>query len=286
MRAAKGRKIARKIAYQLFVYALLIPVAVILATPLLWLVSTALKTDSQVATWPPVWIPNPIQWSNFEQVFTRGHFGLYLKNTLTIALLATIGSVTTSSLTAFGFSRMRFPGRDFLFAVLLATMMLPGVVTLIPTFILFRRLNWLNSYKPLIVPAYFGGGAFFIFLLRQSFLAVPHELFEQAKIDGASSFRQYWQIMLPLSKPVLSTVTIFSLMGHWNDFMGPLIYINDQEKFTLSLGLRSFISASGAGVRYQEQMAFALLMTLPLLIAFFSFQQYFIKGVIMTGLKG
>jgi multiple sugar transport system permease protein len=255
MNRAKSRKLVGKAVYQVFIYALLLPVAVIMATPLLWLVSTALKSNSQVAAWPPVWIPNPLQWENFQLVFTEGNFMLYLKNTLTIAVLATIGSVITASLAAFGFARLRFPGRNFLFAVLLATMMLPGVVTLIPTFILFRTLNWLNSYKPLIVPAYFGGGAFFIFLLRQSFAAIPQELFEQARIDGASSFRQYWQIMVPLSKPVLSTVTIFSLMNHWNDFMGPLIYI-------------------------------ALLMTLPLLIAFFAFQQYFIKGVIMTGLKG
>jgi multiple sugar transport system permease protein len=286
MSRGKSSKLARRVVFQVFMYALLLPIAVIMATPLLWLLSTALKTDAQVSQWPPVWIPTPLRFENFTLVFTEGNFLLYLKNTLTIAILATLGSVVTSSLTAFGFTRLRFPGRNLLFAVLLATMMLPGVVTLIPTFILFRKLNWLNSYKPLIVPAYFGGGAFFIFLLRQSFTAIPHELFEQARIDGASSFRQYWQIMLPLSKPVLSTVTIFSLMNHWNDFMGPLIYINDQDKFTLSLGLRGFMSASGAGVRYQEQMAFALLMTLPLLIAFFAFQQYFIKGVIMTGLKG
>ena len=286
IQSARTRKIARKVLLKVFVYALLIPIAIVLATPLLWLLSTALKANEQMAAWPPVWIPNPLQWSNFGAVFTESDFGLNLRNTLTIAVLSTIGAVTTSSLTAFGFSRLRFPGRDMLFGVLMATMMLPGVVTLIPTFILFKRLGWLNSFKPLIVPAYFGGGAFYIFLLRQSFSAIPHELFEQARIDGASSFRQYWQIMLPLSKPVLSTVTIFSLMGHWNDFMGPLIYLNDPEKFTLSLGLRSFISASGAGIRYQEQMAFALLMTLPLLIAFFAFQQYFIKGVIMTGMKG
>ena len=282
----KTLKFMNKTGYQAFVYLLLVPLAIIFCTPLLWLVSTALKADTQVGAWPPIWVPNPLQWSNFTKVFTEADFGLHLKNTLVIAVLSTIGTVVTSSMTAFGFSRLRFPGRDFLFSALLATMMLPYVVTLVPTFILFKRLNWLDSFKPLIVPYYFGGGAFFIFLLRQSFSAIPQELFEQAKIDGASSYRQYWQIMLPLSKPVLSTVTIFSLMNHWNDFMGPLIYINDPERFTLSLGLRSFMSASGSGVRYQEQMAYALLMTLPLLVAFFSFQQYFIKGVIMTGMKG
>jgi multiple sugar transport system permease protein len=282
---SKAPRIMRKGLRMLLIYALLVPLAVIFTTPLIWLISTALKPDAQMAIWPPVWIPSPPDWINFVQVFTEGHFGLYLKNTLTIAVLATLGSVLTASMTAFGFCRLRFPGRDFLFGVLLATMMLPAVVTLIPTFILFRILGWLNSYRPLIIPAYFGGGAFFIFLLRQSFMAIPHELFEQAKIDGASSWRQYWQIMLPLSKPVLSTVAIFSLMNNWNDFMGPLIYINDPQRFTLSLGLRQYQGMSG-GIRFQDQMAFAFLMTLPLLIAFFSFQQYFIKGVVMTGLKG
>lgn len=287
MALTRGRthRAVRKIAYHVLAYALLVPLAVVFTAPLVWLVSSALKPDAQLAVWPPVWIPNPPDWINFSQAFTEGNFGLYLKNTLLIAVLATIGATVTSSMAAFGFSRLRFPGRDFLFGVLLATMMLPGVVTLIPTFILFHRLHWLNSYRPLIIPAYFGGGAFSIFLLRQSFTAIPHELFEQARIDGASNYRQYWQIMLPLSKPVLATVTIFSLMGHWNDFMGPLIYVNDPEKFTLSLGLRQYLNVAG-GVQFQDQMAFALLMTLPLIIAFFSFQQYFIKGVIMTGIKG
>jgi ABC-type glycerol-3-phosphate transport system permease component len=284
LQSVKTRKLVRRSVGQALIYAMLVPLAGLFTTPLLWLVSTALKPDAQLAAWPPVWVPNPPDWVNFVQVFTEGRFGLYLQNTLFIAVLATIGSVLTASMAAFGFCRLRFPGRDFLFGVLLATMMLPGVVTLIPTFILFRHLNWLNSYKPLIVPAYFGGGAFFIFLLRQSFMGIPHELFEQAKIDGASSWRQYWQIMLPLSKPVLSTVTIFSLMGHWNDFMGPLIYINDPERFTLSLGLSQYIGVAG-GIHFQDQMAFALLMTLPLIVAFAAFQQYFIKGVVMSGIK-
>lgn len=282
---SKRKRYIRKGLRQAATYAMLIPLALIFVTPLVWLASTALKPDAQMAKWPPIWIPNPPEWYNFVKVFTEGRFGLYLKNTLTIATLATLGSVLSASMAAFGFCRLRFPGRNFLFGVLLATMMLPGIVTLIPTFILFRILGWLNSYKPLIIPAYFGGGAFYIFLLRQSFMGIPNELFEQAKIDGASAFRQYWQIMLPLSKPVLSTVTIFSLMGHWNDFMAPLIYINDPQKFTLSLGLRQYQGLSG-GIQFQDQMAFALLMTLPLLLAFFAFQQYFIQGVVMTGIKG
>jgi ABC-type glycerol-3-phosphate transport system permease component len=185
---------------------------------------------------------------------------------------------------AYGFTRLRFPGRSLLFAILLATMMLPGVVTLIPTFILFKELRWLDSFKPLIVPAYFGGGAFFIFLLRQFFRTLPPEIFEQATIDGASSYRIYGQIVLPLSKPALATVAIFGFMSHWNDLMAPLIYINSPEKFTLTLGLRRFMLLTD--VRYQEMMAMALLMTLPVILVFFFFQQYFIEGVVMSGLKG
>jgi multiple sugar transport system permease protein len=163
-------------------------------------------------------------------------------------------------------------------------MMLPGVVTLIPTFILFKELRWLDSFKPLIVPAYFGGGAFFIFLLRQFFRTLPPEIFEQATIDGASNYRIYAQIVLPLAKPALSTVAIFGFMNHWNELMAPLIYINSPEKFTLTLGLRRYIGLTD--VRFQEMMAMALLMTLPVLLVFFFFQQYFIEGVVMSGLKG
>jgi multiple sugar transport system permease protein len=283
------RRTARKAVGHTLIYVMLIALGVVFATPLVWLVSTALKPDNQLGVWPPVWIPNPPQWANFPKVLAPppdgGNFLMYLKNTLEIAVLATIGGVISASMAAFGFTRLRFPGRDALFGVLLATMMLPGIVTLIPTFILFKQFDWINSFKPLIVPAYFGGGAFYIFLLRQSFMGIPHELFEQAKIDGASSWRQYWQIMLPLCKPVLSTVAIFSLMGNWNDFMGPLIYINSPEKFTLTLGLRQYISASGGTLHFQDQMSFAFLMTVPLLLAFFFFQQYFIRGVVMSGIK-
>jgi multiple sugar transport system permease protein len=185
---------------------------------------------------------------------------------------------------AFGFARLRAPGRDQLFAILLATMMLPGVVTLIPTFVLMKMLGWLDSNKPLIIPAYFGGGAFYIFLLRQFFTTIPKELFESGYIDGATNYRLYWQVMLPLSKPALSTVAIFAFMGHWNDFMGPLLYLRSPLKFTLSLGLAKY--RTNTETRVQELMAMSLLMTLPVLIVFFFFQQYFIQGVVMSGIKG
>ncbi|MHB1294218.1 MAG: carbohydrate ABC transporter permease [Anaerolineae bacterium] len=265
------------------IYAMLVALAAVFATPLVWLTSTALKPDEQMAMWPPVWIPSPLRWDHFVSAWTVGKFGLYFRNTIAIALTATLGQLLTASAAAYGFARLRAPGRDQLFAILLATMMLPGVVTLIPTFVLMKELDWLNSYKPLIVPAYLGGGAFYIFMLRQFFLTIPKELFESACIDGATNYRMFWQMMLPLSKPALSTVAIFGFMGHWNDFMGPLIYIRSPEKFTLSLGLAMFRTQTET--RVQELMAMSLLMTLPVLVVFFFFQQYFIQGVVMTGIK-
>ena len=274
----------RKMLSKGLIYLLLIALAVVFSMPLLWLLSTSLKPDAQMAAWPPVWIPSPLVWDHFWQAWSAGNFGLYFVNTATITVTATLGQVLTASMAAFGFSRLRFPGRTPLFAILLATMMLPSVVTLIPTFILFKELRWLDSFKPLIVPAYFGGGAFYIFLLRQFFRTLPPEIFEQATIDGASSYRIFAQIVLPLSKPALATVAIFGFMSHWNDLMAPLIYINSPEKFTLTLGLRRFMLLTD--VHYQEMMAMALLMTLPVLLVFFFFQQYFIEGVVMSGLKG
>jgi multiple sugar transport system permease protein len=274
----------RRVVWLGVLYSLLVILAFVFATPLIWLISTALKDDSQMVAWPPVWIPNPIRWDNFWTAWTAGNFGLYFLNTTIITICATFGQLLTASMAAFGFARLRFPGRELLFSILLATLMLPYVVTLVPTFVLFKNLGWLNSFKPLIVPAYFGGGAFFIFLLRQFFRTLPREIFEQATIDGASNYRIYAQILLPLSKPALSTVAIFGFMAHWNDFLAPLIYINSPEKFTLTLGLRRFMSLTD--VRFQEMMAMALLMTLPVIIVFFFFQQYFIQGVVMSGLKG
>lgn len=278
------RKNRRKLLANSTIYVLLLLLSMVFALPLVWLLSTALKPDEQMAVWPPIWIPRPLQWEHFLLAWTSGNFGLYFVNTTVVTVSATIGQILTASMAAYGFARLRFPGRNVLFALLLATMMLPAVVTLIPTFILFKELGWLDSFKPLIVPFYFGGGAFFIFLLRQFFRTLPPEIFEQATIDGASNYRIYAQILLPLSKPALSTVAIFGFMSHWNEFLVPLIYINSPEKFTLTLGLRRFMLLTD--VRYQEMMAMALLMTLPILLVFFFFQQYFIQGVVMSGLKG
>jgi multiple sugar transport system permease protein len=274
----------RRTAGNAILYVVLAALSVVFVLPLVWLISTALKSDAQMGSWPPVWIPRPLVWENFSRALSAGYFLRYLQNTLFVTVLGTIGQVLTASMAAFGFARLRFPGRNVLFAIMLATMMLPGVVTLIPTYILFRRVGWLDSYKPLIVPAFLGGGAFSIFLLRQFFRTIPQELFDQAKIDGASDYRTYAQIMLPLCRPALATVALFGFRFRWNDLMGPLMYLNTTEKLTLTIGLQRFMSVEDA--RYQEMMGMALLMTLPLLVAFVLFQREFVQGVVMSGLKG
>lgn len=226
---------------------------------------------------------NPV-WSNYHDALTVLPFGTFLKNTLTITLLGIIGHTLSASLVAFGFSRMRFPGRDVLFIMVLSTMMLPAQVTMIPTFVLFVKLRWIDTLRPLIVPAYFGGGAFFIFLLRQFFLTLPSELEDAAKIDGCNALGIYRNVALPLSKPALATVAVFSFMAHWNDFMGPLIYTQSMEKKTLALGLYSFKGLHGT--EYHLMMAAAIAVLLPVLIIFFSAQKYFVQGIVMSGIKG
>jgi ABC-type glycerol-3-phosphate transport system permease component len=264
-------------------YVLLIPLAVIFLAPLFWLISTSLKTDQQLGVWPPVWLPNPIVWDNYAKAWNAAPFALYTRNTLIITGFGLLGQLFSAAAVAYGFARLRFPGRDFLFVVVLATMMLPSVVTLIPTYILWERLGWLDTFVPLIVPAYFGP-PFFIFLLRQFFRSIPMELSEAAKIDGASNFRILVQLILPLSKPALATVTIFSFMNHWNDFLGPLIYLTSQDNYTLTLGLRHFMGQYAT--QFQYMMAISFLMSLPIILVFFFAQQYFVRGVVMSGLKG
>jgi len=251
--------------------------------PLAWLISTSLKGRGLEFVFPPQWIPDPIVWRNYWEALTILPFHLFLRNTLFITIAATTGSLLSASMVAFGFARIRFPGRDFLFAVLLSTMMLPYVVTLIPTFLLFKFLHWLDTFLPLTVPAFFGD-AFFIFLVRQFYMTIPIELDEAARIDGASYFRIWWSLMVPLSKPVLATVAIFSFIWNWNDFMGPLIFINSLENRTLALGLASFRSMHTA--RWNLLMAASTVMLIPVLIVFFTAQRYFIQGIVTSGLAG
>ena len=213
-------------------------------------------------------------------------FHLFLKNTLIVAILCVIGQTLSAALVAFAFARLKFPFREPLFLVVLATMMLPPQVTMIPQFILFTIPGWINTLKPLIVPAYFAEGAFYVFILRQFFLTIPKDLEEAARLDGCNTFQVFLHVALPSSKPALATVALFSFIHHWNDFLRPLIYINDLEKMTLALGLDSFKSMHGSGTEYHLLMAASVAVLLPVIVIFFFTQRYFTEGVVMSGVKG
>ena len=252
--------------------------------PVLWMVSTSLKPAEDVFQYPPRLIPGTVVWSNYPKALAAFPFFLYLRNSLIITSVATLGTVLSSSLVAFGFARRRFPERSFLFTILLSTMMLPGIVTLIPTFVLFTKLHWVNTFLPLTVGAFFGGGAFNIFLLRQFYSTLPYDYDEAAYIDGASSLRVWAQLIVPLSKAPLATITVFAILANWNDFMGPLIYMNKPYMRTLALGLQYFRDQYYTAYNYM--MAGATLMTIPVFLLFLAAQRYFLQGILMTGLSG
>lgn len=283
------RRSATYYAGRALLYGTLIFLSVIFLVPLFWMVTSALKPQPQLFVWPPVWIPNPPQWQNFGQALTLFPFGAYIANTLYISIPAVAGTVLTSSFTAYGFSRIDWPGRDKVFAVVLSTLMLPFAVTMIPLYLVWRNVGLigvetpLRGFGPLILPMFLGGGAFNIFLCRQFFMTIPHELSEAARMDGCSELRIYWQIILPLAKPVLATISLFTFLGTWNDFMGPLIYLNSIEQFTVSIGLRQFQFEHGG--RYDYMMAASTLTTLPIIALFFFAQRTFIQGITLTGIK-
>jgi len=264
---------------------------VVLMVPFFWMVSTSLKPDTEAYRIPPQWLPSRLVWSNYyDAVFTYFNFVRYGLNTLTITLGVLVGRLLSASLVAFGFARVRFFGRDALFILVLSTLMVPHQVTLIPLYILFNEIGWLNTYLPLIVPAWFGGGAFFIFLLRQFMMGISTELDDAARIDGCGWLGIYGRILLPLIKPALAAVAIFSFLGTWNDFFGPMIILRDTSLFTLAIGLQVYSSAGLAGTGSMPVipvvMAGATIIMLPPLLLFFFSQRYFIQGVVFTGLKG
>jgi ABC-type glycerol-3-phosphate transport system permease component len=264
-------------------YLLLTTGAIVFLTPFLWMVVTSLKAPAEVMQYPPRWIPDQIQWVNYLDVWKVVPFLLFFKNSIVVTGLCIVGELLTSSMVAFAFARLEFRGREPLFWLVLSTMMLPGQVTMIPVFILFNWLGWVDTLKPLIVPSFLGGGAFYIFLLRQFFTNIPRDLDDAAKIDGCSPFTLYWKIILPLSKPALATVAVFSFVGHWNDFMTPLIYLNSPENQTIAVGLQSFRGQYGTDLHLL--MAASTLALLPVLAIFASAQRYFIQGITFTGMK-
>ena len=281
---SRGRRRLRQAAVQGLWYAGLSGLALVLALPLLWLVSTSFKTGAQTFLMPPKWIPEPVVWSNYPEAFRAVDFGRYFWNTIYVTLASTAGTLVTASLAAFAFARLRFPLRGPLFGLVLSTIMLPGIVTLIPTFIVFRYLGWIDSFKPLIVPNWLGGGAFYIFLFRQFFMTLPLELDEAARVDGAPNFQIYWRILLPLSAPVAATVAIFSFIYNWNDFFTPLIYLQSPRNWTMAIGLQSFKDLYSTS--WNLMMAASTVMIAPLLVLFFAAQRYFTSGIQMSGIAG
>jgi multiple sugar transport system permease protein len=284
--ARRNARVRRSLG-ALLAHALLIVTAALFVIPFIWLVITSLKPTNQIFTDPLIWVPSPILWSNYTKALTSPAFPFVrlLANTLYYSLLSTIGTVLSSAVVAYAFARMEFRGRNILFAITLATMMLPGIVTLIPTYVLFRFFGWVGSYAPLIVPTFFGA-AFNIFLLRQFMMTIPTDLTDAAYVDGAGDFTILWRIMLPLVKPALLVVGLFQFLYAWNDFQGPLIYLDKAIDFPLVLGLYAFQTSRGMTVEWNLMMAAALATTIPIIALFFIAQRYFIEGIALTGLKG
>ena len=254
------------------------------ALPFLWMASTSLKPLRETMSLPPVWLPWPPQWQNYpEAMAAMGPFWLYAANSFFLAGLNVVGTVLSSALVAYGFSRLNWKGRDALFFVLLMTMMIPFPVVMVPLYGLFRDLGWIGTMKPLWVPAFLAG-AFNVFLLRQFFLTLPRDLTEAARIDGCSEFRIFWQIILPLAKPALLTVALFQFMATWNDFLGPLIFLAREEQYTLALGLQA-LQSTISGTPWHHLMAASTLVVLPVLVLFFLTQRTFLRGIASTGLK-
>jgi multiple sugar transport system permease protein len=272
----------KKVTYSLWGHILLFSISLLFLLPFFWLVSTSFKSDQEIFLRELRWLPQKWQWENYKEAIEYIPFLRYLSNTLLICFANVLGAVVSCSLVAYGFSRIRWFGRDFLFIALLSTMMLSGLVTMIPVFRIFRALGWIGTFLPLIAPSFLGS-AFFIFLLRQFFLGIPQELSEAAIMDGCTELGIYVRIILPLAKPALLTVALFTFLWNWNDFMGPLVYLTDNSKYTLAVGLQQFLGQHDA--EWSKLMALSTLMTLPVIVLFFLTQKSFVKGIALTGIK-
>jgi len=279
----RTRRRVRRIAQAALGYLLLTVVAAVFLVPFVRMATTSVMPVEQILEVPLTWVPRRYIWSNYPNSLIYFPFFLFLRNTMIICVFNVVATVLSCALVAYGFSRIRWPGRGALFGVLLATMMIPYHVTMIPTFLIYKWLHWLDTLKPLTIPA-LTGSAFYIFLLRQFFMTIPNDLSEMAEIDGAGDFRVFWNIILPLSKPALSAVAVFTFLGNWNDFLWPLLVLNSEDKYTLSLGLYRYIG------RYTAQwgllMAACTMVTAPVIVLFMLAQRYFVQGITLTGIKG
>ncbi|MFD0675788.1 MULTISPECIES: carbohydrate ABC transporter permease [unclassified Paenibacillus] len=265
-------------------YFFLTLLAIIVFFPMYWIVRSSFLSLVEILEFPPIWIPHTFGLENYTEVMERINFAQYFINTLMIIVPVMIGVALTSSLTAYGFARLEFPLKDFWFTLIIMTILLPSIVTLVPTYIGWSKLQLTNSYWPLIIPAFFGGGAFNIFLLRQFLMTIPKELDESAVIDGAGYFAIYLKIIIPLIKPAIVVVLLFTFVGVWNDFLGQLVYLNDSNKYTVSLGLSTLRGANNTPMNLL--MAGTTIMVMPAVVVFLIGQRYFIEGIATTGIKG
>ncbi len=272
-----------QLASRVLVYAIVLLGAIVFSAPFIWMLSASFKIGSEVFTYPPQWIPKVWTFANYTKPWGEVPFALFYENSFIVAGIDIVATVFSSSIVAFAFARMRFRGRSFLFLLIVSTLMLPSQVTLIPQYVLFAHLHWVNTLRPLIVPVFFGS-AFNIFLLRQFMMGIPHEMDDAARIDGASWFGIYWRILLPLAAPALGVVAIGEFTYRWNDFLGPLIYLNTPENFTIQLGLRMLTTQYTSDV--PGTMAMTVVSLIPVLTVFFVAQRYFIQGIVISGIKG
>jgi multiple sugar transport system permease protein/sn-glycerol 3-phosphate transport system permease protein len=264
---------------------LLVLGSIVVLLPFAWMITTSLKAQGDVYLYPPRWIPRPPHWSNYHEVLDVVPFWRFAANTAIIVGSVMFGTVLSCSFAAYGFARLRAPGRDVIFILILATMMLPATVTLVPTYIAFNKIGWIDSFRPLIIPAFFGN-PFYIFLLRQFYMSLPKELEESARLDGASNFRIWWSIMVPLSKPALATVAVFTFVATYNDFFGPLIYLSSESKRTIAVALSYFSGSPRTGPQMHLLMAMTLISIIPSVLIFMFAQRLFIRGIATSGLKG
>jgi ABC-type glycerol-3-phosphate transport system permease component len=283
--AARLRRQIRVALGQAAIYLIIVAGAAIVAFPFFWQLSTSLKSPADVFSWPPVWIPAPPHPENYVRVADIVPLARYLANSLLVTGAVIVGTLVSCVLPAYAFARLRFPGRDIIFLVLISSLLIPPMATLVPQFVLFHRLGWYNTLFPLIVPAFFGN-AFFIFLLRQFFLGISPDLEDAARIDGAGYLRVLWDIVLPLSRPALATVAIFTFVWTWNDFFSPLVYLSDNELFTMPLGLVFFQGGPQSPRQIHLLMAMSVIVVAPCIALYFFAQRAFIQGIVFTGLKG
>jgi multiple sugar transport system permease protein len=265
-------------------YTALLIISAMFVIPFIWMARSSLMSLTQIFEMPPVWIPSPFHWGNFYKAMTSLNFDVFFRNTMIIVIFGLIGTLVTSTISAFGFSRIQWKGRNFIFGILLSSMMLPGAVTLIPSFLGWKALGFYDTFAPLIVPAYFGGGIFNVFLLRQFYMTIPRDYDEAAVVDGASYFQIFFRIILPLSRSAVIVVALFSFLAYWNDFFNPLIYLKSDRLFTLALGLQMFQGVYTS--QWDLLMAASTVVVLPSVIVFLVGQKYFLEGISLSGVKG